>query len=119
MSPDDFWKYFADEYKRWWYANEEENKVSYEKDGLWSEKILPFLERLGKKKYCVQKECWPKIDIGYFSDCRVEWSPCVLEVAIEHENKLWPDWKTECSKLVGINAGLKVIITSLVSKISR
>jgi len=72
-----------------------------------------LLVELGNEEgYYVETEAFPHIDIGYFSNSsKTEWAKWSFEIAIEHENKKNPSWQEECSKLMGINAGLKVLIS--------
>jgi hypothetical protein len=113
MTPNDFWVYFKNELDMWWNVERKTKYTAFKDDTKRTCLMLPFLVDIGqKKKFHVETEAFPHIDVGYFSDCtKSEWSKWSFEVAIEHENKPCPHWHDECSKLMGINAGLKVLIT--------
>jgi hypothetical protein len=111
LTPESFWKIYSTEFKNFWFNNEKENIRSYPNYKSWTENMMNFLEKLAYHDFIISKEYWPRIDCGYFSKAGDNWSEWSFEVAIEHENKVWPAWQNECCKLMIINAGLKVLIT--------
>jgi hypothetical protein len=113
IKPIEFWDKFSDRFNAMWFKNYKKSNEKYESDALWTNYIFKFLEDFGKKLgfETISKEYWPRLDICYFSGSEENWSTWSLEVAIEHENKPWPDWQNECNKLMMINAGLKVLFT--------
>ena len=112
-NPDDFWKLLKKEFDRWWGDNTERKYSAFEDITQRTCLMIPLLVTFGKNNdYHVETEAYPHIDVGYYSNCtKSEWAKWSFEVAIEHENKPYPNWHEECSKLMAINAGLKVLIS--------
>jgi hypothetical protein len=111
-TPDQFWRTFSGEFNKWWNEDNAKKKGAYELNKKWTSKILCFLEELGETLgYFPDREWLARIDVCYFSNFGKDWSEWSCEVAIEHENDGLESAKNECSKLMSINAALKVLIT--------
>ena len=111
LTPQDFWEDFVQEFKQWW-NGDPSLKDAYKQNKPWTCKITCFLTKLGKdRKYFPDYEWLSRIDVCYFTCCADDWAEWSCEAAIEHENAGLESSKVECSKLMSINAGLKVLIT--------
>jgi hypothetical protein len=125
MSPESFWKLFKDKFTEWWNTpNSADKYEDFKYDSTRTCRMRLFLMNLGCKNYhypyYVEREAFPHIDVGYFSEYTpCDWAKWSFEIAIEHENKEYPAWRDECSKLMGINAGLKVLIAYWSEPISQ
>ena len=121
ISPEIFWKQFSTKLFKIWSNFSDEEKEIYSNYSKWTKFMTDFLYKLGEDFgfNAIMSEYWPRVDVGYFinsdentvEEIGTNWSKWSFEVAIEHENNVWPAWKDECNKLMVINAGLKILIT--------
>ncbi len=119
VTPEIFWNTFSKKFRKKWFDNEKNSHNCYGVDKNWTPKMwTDWMEELltsfNDDFNCEtnSSEYWPRVDFGYFDKCTDnEWMEWALEIAIEHENEMWPNWQDECRKLMMINAGLKVLIT--------
>lgn len=112
MEPKKFWILLKKEIDCWWENDAEEKRSKFEDLTQRTCLMIPLLVTLGRNNgYHVETEAYPRLDVGYYSACTPEWSKWSFEVAIEHENQPYQAWCDECSKLMAINAGLKVLIS--------
>lgn len=114
LTPQGFWEAFAQEFRQWW-NGDPSLKDKYETNKPWTRAMTCFLSTLGETlDYAPDYEWLSRIDVCYFlsrDDTWVDWAEWSCEAAIEHENDGLESSKEECSKLMSINAGLKVLIT--------
>jgi len=109
ISPETFWEVFAEKFGAEWNDPDKQLASSYNNAPEWKTYITGFLNGLSSFFSCVSDiEYWPKLDVAYFDKVGGQWGEWALEVAIEHENNV--NWHEELSKLLMINAGLKVLI---------
>jgi len=78
-------------------------------NNTWTAYLIDFLARLAPQFSCVSEPQYRQIDVPYFDRTGHDWSEWAMEAAIEVENR---DriWVEEISKLLLLNAGLKVLI---------
>jgi hypothetical protein len=112
MTPEKFWDMFKTAYNDLWKTDTAKIRKAFSTDSMRSCQMIPLLVNMGiNAKYHVETEAYPHIDVGYYSNCSEEWGKWSFEVVIEHENKGHPHWLEECSKLMRLNAGLKVLVS--------
>jgi len=113
IQPKQFWELLKVKLDSWWKIDAEKKTENFNVIPQRTCLILPLLIDLGRENnYHIETEAFPHIDIGYYSEyTSKEWAKWSFEIAIEHENSAYPSWCNECSKLMGINAGLKVLIS--------
>jgi hypothetical protein len=75
----------------------------------WTPYIIDFLARLAPQFSCIGEPSYRGIDVPYFDRTGHDWSEWAMEAAIEVENRD-RTWLEEISKLLLLNAGLKVLI---------
>jgi hypothetical protein len=73
-----------------------------------TEFMTDVLKKLARDFGCHCDCEYRKVDVSYFNHIAEDWSEWSCEAAIELENA--GSWKNEVSKLMEINAGLKVLI---------
>jgi len=113
FQPKQFWELLKVKLDSWWKSDAEKKTEYFNHISQRTCLILPLLIDFGRENnYHIEMEAFPHIDVGYYSEhTSKEWANWSFEVAIEHENQTYPNWCDECSKLIGINAGLKVLIS--------
>jgi hypothetical protein len=109
ISPEQFWTIFSESLRAEWANPALRLHTAFNGNAAWTHYITGFLTRLAVRFSCIpETEFWPRIDIGYVDKAGAEWDQWALEVAIEHENDL--NWNDKLSRLLMLNAGLKVLI---------
>lgn len=109
VKPEQFWTIFSQTLRADWNDSAKLVRQYYNHATPWTTYITDFVKNLSPRFSCIPyTEYWPRIDVGYFDKFGEDWSEWALEVAIELENKM--DWHQELSKLLMVNAGLKVLI---------
>jgi len=109
VKPEQFWAAFSNKLRLDW--NDQQKQVSqfYNHAKPWTSYITGLVKNLSVEFACIaDTEYWPRIDVVYFDRVREDWGEWALEVAIELEND--ESWCQELSKLLMVNAGLKVLI---------
>jgi hypothetical protein len=114
VKPDLFWEAFSQTFHNKWKNDKKEFEKIYSSDKLYTEFIYSIvpdaIKKLGLETF--SEEYWPRYDFAVFNkETSNEWDKWSLEIAIEHENNIWPAWQNECRKLMLGIAGLKVLIT--------
>jgi len=111
VSPEIFWEIFSDSLRLCWIGLEEsDRKDTYNNGEQWTTFLTGFLLHLSAQFVCIaDTEYWPRVDVGYFDKPGDDWGEWAMEVAIELENDA-RNWHEEISKLLMINAGLKVLV---------
>lgn len=109
VKPEHFWTIFSETFRADWNDSKKQASQFYNDAAKWTPYITEFIKNLSARFSCIAKtEWWPKIDVCYFDRNGGAWEEWALEVAIELENNL--NWQEELSKLLAVNAGLKVLI---------
>jgi hypothetical protein len=110
-SPEEFWRVFAEVIKMQLRAGENDAwKESYDNDRRWTFFIKNSIEGIIINLGYAMADLSPEyLRIDYTicpGESNTRWD---LDIAIEHENKLYL-WEDELTKLLHINCGLRVLI---------
>lgn len=109
VKPAHFWTVFSEALRTDYSDPQKQVRDKYDHAKPWTLYISELTESLSGKFSCIaDREYWPRIDVSYFDKAGKEWAEWALEVAIELENN--ENWIEELSKLLMVNAGLKVLI---------
>jgi hypothetical protein len=109
VKPAHFWTVFSEALRADWKNPEKQLREKYNTREPWTLYISDFIERLAVEFGCItEREYFARIDVCYFNRSGGDWTEWAMEVAIEVENDV--NWTEELSKLLMVNAGLKVLI---------
>lgn len=109
ITPERFWAVFSENLHAEWKDPARNAPTHFNSNTAWTLYITRFLKELSGKFGCKSDtDFWPGIDVGYFDRIGAEWDEWALEAAVENENDL--SWHDKLSRLLMVNAGLKVLI---------